>query len=268
MEGHMGSPNPFSLEGKAALITGGGRGIGAGIAHSFVAAGASVALVSRTAAQVDAVAAEINGAGGKAVAIPSDITDLSNLDGVVERVANELGGIDTVVNCAGGGDMWRSFLDNTAEEMEEAFHFNVTVPFQLVQKALPHLLERPGSSVINIVSGAIALPARGHLSYDASKGGLLYATRSMSAALGPRVRVNGINPGIIHTEAMEAVVASREGLLETLNQRVRLGRLGAPEDIGSTAVFLASPAASYITGVLIDVDGGAVPEGVSQFPDL
>jgi NAD(P)-dependent dehydrogenase (short-subunit alcohol dehydrogenase family) len=264
----MTEPNPFSLSGKVALITGGGRGIGAGIARAMSDAGASVVLVSRTKEQVDGTAAEINGAGGRALPLPTDVTDVAALGGVIERAVGEFGGLDVVVNCAGGGDMWRALLDNTTEELEEAFHFNVVAPFQLVKEAVPHLLERPGSSVLNIVSGAIHQPSRGHLSYDASKGGLHYATRSMAAALGPRIRVNGINPGIIETEAMKAVVANSPGILEELSGRVRMRRLGEPRDIGLAAVFLASPAASYITGVVLDVDGGTVGEMRQMFPDL
>jgi 7-alpha-hydroxysteroid dehydrogenase len=264
----MTTSNPFSLTDKVALITGGGRGIGAGIARAFTDAGASVALISRTKEQVEGVAAEINGAGGRALALPADVTDVDALGGLIERAVGELGGLDTVVNCAGGGDMWRAFADNTTDELESAFHFNVTVPFALVQQAVPHLLERPGASVVNIVSGAIYQPARGHLSYDASKGALLYATKSMSAALGPRIRVNGIMPGIIETEAMKAVVAEHAGVLEQLTGRVRMRRLGRPDDIGLAAVYLASPAASYVTGVLLDVDGGVVGEMNPMFPDL
>jgi 7-alpha-hydroxysteroid dehydrogenase len=259
--------NPFSLEGKVALVTGGGRGIGAGISKALAAAGASVALVSRTKDQLDATAAEINDAGGRAVPVPVDITNVENLPGVIDQVVRELGGLDILVNCAGGGDMWRPITENTVEELDEAFHFNVSAPFELVRLATPHLLERPGSSVINIVSGAIRVPTRGHLSYDAAKGALYYATRSMAAGLGPRVRVNAISPGIIETEAMKAVVANDE-VLKMLHGITRLRRLGTPADIGNTAVFLASDAASYITGVCIDVDGGQVGELHQQFPDL
>ena len=264
----MTESNPFALTGKVALITGGGRGIGEGIARAFVEAGASVALVARTAEQVESVAADINSSGGNALAVPTDITDLSVLPGLVETVAGELGGLDAVVNCAGGGDMWRAFLDNTAEELEEAFHFNVTAPFALVQAAVPHLLERPGASVLNIVSSAIELQARGHLSYDAAKGGLAYATRSMAASLGPKIRVNGINPGIIETEAMRAVTSSNPEILQRLEGMARMGRLGPPRDIGLAAVFLASPAASFITGAMLDITGGKVAGGARPFPDL
>jgi 7-alpha-hydroxysteroid dehydrogenase len=263
----MNPSNPFSLENKVALITGGGRGIGAGIARAFVDAGAAVALVSRTKDQVEGVAADINAAGGRAIAMPADITDLGALRGLVERTVAEYGGLDTVVNCAGGGDMWRAFTDNTVDELEEAFRFNVSVPFELVRLAVPHLLERPGASVINIVSGAINLQSRGHLSYDVSKGGLFYATRSMAASLGPRIRVNGIMPGIIETEAMKAVVSKLEGVVDQLIGRTQMRRLGTTRDIGLAAVYLASPAASWVTGVLLDIDGG-VGEAHPRFPDL
>ena len=265
---NMTATNPFSLEGKVALVTGGGRGIGEGISRAFVDAGAAVALVSRTKENVERVAADVAAAGGTALALPTDVTDLGALPGLVERTVSELGGLDIVVNCAGGGDMWRPLLENTADELNEAFHFHVTAPFELVRLATPHMLERPGASIINIISSAIYQPTRGHLSYDAAKGGLYYATRSMAAALGPRIRVNGIMPGIIETEAMKAVVANHEGVLEQLIGRTRMRRLGTPEDIGQAAVFLCSPAASYITGVCLDVDGGAVFEPNSRFPDL
>lgn len=262
------TPDPFSLAGKAALVTGGGRGIGEGIARAFVAAGASVAVVARTTADVERVAADLTAAGATALPLTADLTDLASLPDLVQRCVDGLGGLDVVVNCAGGGDLWRALPDNTAEELATAFHLNVAAPFELVRLAVPHLLERPGASVINIISGAIHQPARGHLSYDAAKGGLYYATRSMAAGLGPRIRVNGIMPGIIETEAMKAVVSARPGILDQLVGRTRLRRLGTPSDVGHAAVFLASPAASYITGVCLDVDGGPVGEMRPRFPDL
>jgi 7-alpha-hydroxysteroid dehydrogenase len=264
----MSGSNAFSLTDKVALITGGGRGIGAGIARAFVDAGAAVALVARTKEQVGAVAGDITAAGGRALALPADVTELETLPELIERTVDEFGGLDTVVNCAGGGDMWSAFLDETTESLESAFHFNVAVPVELVRRAVPHLLERPGASVVNIVSGAINLRVRGHLSYDASKGALFYATRSMAASLSPRIRVNGIMPGIIETEAMKAVVSQHEGVLEQLVSQTRMRRLGTPQDIGLAAVYLASPAASWLTGVLLDVDGGIVGEMNPMFPDL
>ena len=264
----MYSSSAFSLSGKVALISGGGRGIGKGIAHAFAEAGASVALVSRTREQLEGVAEAINATGGRAIVHVADLTDLGTHDELITQTVGELGGLDIVVNCAGGGDMWRPFLQDTTHNLESAFHFNVAVPFELVRLAVPHLLDRPGASVLNIVSGAINLQVRGHLSYDVSKGALFYATRSMAASLGPRIRVNGIMPGIVETEAMKTVVVGHQGVLDQLIGRTRMRRLGTPADIGLAAVFLASPAASWITGVLLDVDGGTVGEMTPMFPDL
>jgi 7-alpha-hydroxysteroid dehydrogenase len=264
----MSDGNPFSLAGRVALITGGSRGIGEGIARAFAGAGAAVALVARTREPLDAVVADLTAGGGSALALPADIADVTQLPAVVEQTVDELGGLDVVVNCAGGGDMWRALPDNTVDEITEAFHSNVAAPFELVRLSVPHLVARPGASVINIISSAIHQPARGHLSYDAAKGALYYVTRSMAAGLGPRVRVNGILPGIIETDAMKAVVSSREGVLDQLVARTRMRRLGTPADIGLAGVFLASPAASYITGVCLDVDGGVVGEMRPRFPDL
>ena len=258
----------FALDGKVALITGGGRGIGAGIARCFAQAGAAVALIARTAEQLDATADEIRAAGGQALTLPADVTDLSQLPGLVDKTVSELGGLDILVNCAGGGDMWRPFLDTTVDALEEAFHFNVSVPFELARLCVPQMLERPGASIVNIVSHAISLETRGHLAYDVSKGALLYATRAMAADLSPRIRVNGIHPGAVETEAMLAVIQHRPEVRDLLIERTRMRRNGTPEDIGLTAVFLASPAASWITGKLIDVDGGTVGELNAMFPDL
>jgi len=258
----------FSLDGKVALITGGGRGIGAGIARSFAEAGAAVALTARTTEQLEATAEEIRAAGGTALTLPADITDLAQLPDLVERTVTEFGGLDTLVNCAGGGDMWRPFLDTTVDVLEEAFHFNVSVPFELARLCVPHMLERAGASIINIVSHAISLETRGHLAYDASKGALLYATRAMAADLGPRIRVNGIHPGAVETEAMLAVIQHRPEIRDLLVEHTRMRRNGTPEDIGMAAVFLASPAASWMTGKMIDVDGGTVGELSQMFPDL
>ena len=264
----MTASNPFSLEGKVALITGGGRGIGAGIAKAMAEAGAAVVLVSRTKEQIDATAAEISSAGGRALGIPADLNDLDVLDDIIDRTVTELGGLDILVNNAGGGNMWRPILEESAESVDREFHFHVAVPVEIVRRAVPHLLERPGASIINVISSAIASPSRGHLSYDAAKGGFHYATRSMSASLGPKIRVNSINPGIIETESMKAVTSANATMIDGLIARVRMRRLGTPEDIGRAAVFLASPAASYITGVALDIDGGGLGDAAGRYPDL
>lgn len=259
----------FSLAGKVALVTGGGRGIGAGIARALSDAGAAVAVTARTGSEIEGVAKEIEAAGGRALAYQCDLRDLTNLPGLVERTVEELGGLDIVVNNAGGGDEWRAFVDTRVEHLETAFHFNVSVPFELVRLAVPHLVVRPGASVINITSSAIKLSVRGHIAYDAAKGALNYATRSMAADLGPKIRVNAIMPGPTETDAMRAVLEKSDpAVRKSLADRARMRRNGTPEDIGAAVVFLASPGAAWITGTFLEVDGGAVDEFGPRQPDL
>ena len=259
----------FSLAGRVALITGSGRGIGAEIARTFSRAGAAVAVTARTAGDVEAVAKEIEASGGKAVAIQADVGDVGNLPGLVTRTVDELGGLDIVVNNAGGGYEWHAFMDTSVEQLEAAFHFTVAAPFRLCQLVVPHLLERPGACIINIGSVTVGKSIRGHLAYESAKAALTQLTRSMAADLGPRIRVNGIHPGAIETAFIRQFLDNGPvELREAMIERTRLRRNGAPKDIAAAALYLASPAASWITGTMLDVNGGAVDEYRSKFPDL
>ena len=259
----------FSLEGKVALVTGGGKGIGKGIARAFAAAGADVALVSRTASDVEAVAAELQAAGRRALACRADVGDLAVLPAVVDETVRELGGLDVLVNCAGGGYHWHSFDDTSLELVEEQFRFTVMSVYALVKAAVPHLLERPGASIINIGSVTVGTASRGHLAYETAKAALVQMTKSLAADLGPKVRVNIIHPGATETEALVAVMEQMPAeMLEGMQQMARMRRLGAPADIGAAAVYLASAAGSYVTGFELTVAGGPVDEMNSTFPDL
>jgi len=272
----------FSLTGRVALVTGAGRGIGAAIARAFAAAGAAVALVARTQADIEAVAAEIEAnareagippssepvAGRRAVALPADVKDLTRLPGLVERTVGQLGGLDIVVNNA-GGEITPPFLETRVEHLEAAFHFNVSVPFELSRLAVPHLLARPGASIINMSSIVVGKSVRAHLAHHTGKAAEAQLTRSMAADLGPRIRVNAILPGAVETEALRDYMDARDpDLREALIANTRLRRIATPEDIAHAAVYLASPAASWVTGLLLELDGGAVDETRPMFPDL
>ncbi|TMK60475.1 MAG: SDR family oxidoreductase [Actinobacteria bacterium] len=293
----------FSLTGRVALVTGAGRGIGAAIARAFAAAGAAVALVARTQADIEAVAAEIEanareagippssepvrgpsrgaspGAAGaesgkreatgrRAVALPADVKDLTRLPGLVERTVGQLGGLDIVVNNA-GGEITPPFLETRVEHLEAAFHFNVSVPFELSRLAVPHLLARPGASIINMSSIVVGKSVRAHLAHHTGKAAEAQLTRSMAADLGPRIRVNAILPGAVETEALRDYMDARDpDLRDALIANTRLRRIATPEDIAHAAVYLASPAASWVTGLLLELDGGAVDETRPMFPDL
>jgi 7-alpha-hydroxysteroid dehydrogenase len=257
----------LSLEGKVALVTGSGRGIGAGIARKFAEAGAAVAVTARTSTEIDAVAAEIRSAGGKAIAIPCDMTDPTQLPGLVEKTIAGLDGLDIIVNNAGGA-MSPAFVDTTYQVLEEHFRLIVSMPFELVRLALPHMLERPGANVINILSpGAYSAP-RGNLAYYVSKMALAHMTKLMAADIGPKVRVNGIIPGPIETPALEKVFELRPEIRDVAKLATRVRRLGTSEDVAMGALYLASDAASFVTGSILPIDGGRVEETRMVSPDL
>jgi 7-alpha-hydroxysteroid dehydrogenase len=259
----------FSLAGRVALVTGSGKGIGAGIAHAFARAGASVVVTSRTKDEVEAVVEEIEGRGGRALAHPGDVTDLDTLPDLVDHAVHEFGGLDVVVNNAGGGLEWHAFMDTTVEKLEEKFHFTVSAPFRLAQLAVPHLLERPGASIINIGSVTVGKQMRGHLAYECAKAALTQLTKSLAADLGPRIRVNGIHPGAIETAFVtQHLDRAPPELRQAMIERTRLRRNGNPDDIALAAIYLASPAASWVTGTMLEVNGGPVDELRAQFPDL
>jgi len=256
----------FSLDGKVALITGGGRGIGAACARTFAEAGADVAITARTPEQLELIADEVRAFGRRAFVFPADVNDLSLLDAFAEAAAAELGGIDIVVNNA-GGSMPRPFLDTSAGFLERAFHFNVTTAFALTKAATPYLLERNGS-VVNISSAIGRLRDRGFVAYGTAKAALSHMTRLLAADLAPKVRVNAIAVGSTATSALETVLENDE-LHDEMVRRTPLRRLGEPTDIALAALYLASPAASWITGKVLEVDGGLEEPNLELgLPDL
>jgi 7-alpha-hydroxysteroid dehydrogenase len=257
----------FSLEGKVALITGSSRGIGKGIATVLAEAGAAIAVIGRTASEVEATAAEIRDAGGSAKAFPIDVNDASKLPVLVEAVAGEFGGIDILINNAGGATS-SAFVDTTIEELERHFHLIVSVSFELARLALPHLLDRPGASIINTLSPGAYKTPRGNLSYYVAKAALQHMTKLMAADLGPRVRVNGIVPGPIETPSLTKLFEANPAVRDIAMNSTRMRRLGKPTEIGMGALYLASPAASFVTGSILSIHGGEVEEPRMVSPDL
>jgi 7-alpha-hydroxysteroid dehydrogenase len=257
----------FSLDGKVALVTGSGRGIGAGIARMFAQAGAAVAITGRTSAEVEATAAAIRDSGGRAAAFPVDIADQMKLPDLIGQVVAEFGGLDILVNNAGGG-MSSAFVDTTIEELETHFHLLVSISFELSRLALPQLLARPGASIINILSPGAYKATRGNLSYYVAKSALSHMTKLMAADLGPRIRVNAIIPGPIETPALQQVFAARPEIHQVAINSTRLRRLGLPDEIGYGAVYLASAGAAFVTGAILPIHGGDVEEGRQISPDL
>lgn len=263
----MSALDAFRLDGKVAIVTGAGRGIGAAIARTFADAGADVVLAARTKEQLDAVAADVRGFGRRALVIPCDVNDNDAVEGIVAQAIGELGRVDVVVNNA-GGTMPRPFLDTSPGFLERSFHFNVTTAFVLSKAAVPHMLAGGGGAIVNVSSAIGRLRDRGFVAYGTAKAALSHMTRLMAADLAPKIRVNGIAVGSIATSALE-VVLENDAIREEMVRRTPLKRLGEPDDIARCALYLASPAASFVTGKLVEVDGGLEEANLEMgLPDL
>jgi len=257
----------FSLDGRVAIVTGAGRGIGAAIARTFAQAGADVVLAARTKEQLDEVAADVVAAGRRALVITFDMNDTDAVPGLVDQAVAEFGRLDVVVNNAGGTSP-RPLLDTSERMFERAFHFNVTTAFALSKAAVPHLLKQEGASIVNISSAMGRLRDRGFVAYGTAKAALAHMTRLMAADLAPRVRANAIAVGSVATSALE-VVLTDDTLHDAMVAGTPLRRLGAPEEIAYGALYLASPAGAYITGKVLEIDGGLeAPNLELGLPDL
>jgi 7-alpha-hydroxysteroid dehydrogenase len=246
----------FLVTDQVAIVTGSGRGIGAGAAVALAEAGADVVLAARTEEQLRGVAKQVEAAGRRAVVVPGDMTDFDLMASLAETAVNELGRLDIVVNNM-GGTMPRPFLDTSPRFLEEAFRFNVSSGHALLRAAVPRMLEgeHPGGAIVNISSVMGHVAGRGYLGYGTVKGALEQYTRLASRDLAPRIRVNAIGVGSTATSALDIVMSSDE-LRTAMEEATPLQRLGHVDDIAAAVLFLVSPAGSYVTGKIVEVDGG------------
>jgi 7-alpha-hydroxysteroid dehydrogenase len=244
----------FRLDDRVAIVTGAGRGIGAAVAVALAEAGADVVLSSRTESELAEVAEAVKGHGRRAVVASADLSDLDAVARLAEVARDELGRIDVVVNNVGGTPP-RAFLETSTGFLARAFSFNVLTAHALTRAAVPVMLENGGGSVVSVTSAMGRLSGRGYLGYGTAKAALAHWSELAAADLAPRIRVNAVAPGAIATSALE-MVTSNDELRAKLEEIPLLRRVGSPQDIAATVLWLCSPAGAYVTGKVIEVDGG------------
>lgn len=245
----------FDLEGRVAVVTGGGQGIGEGIAKAYAESGAAVVVAARHADRVARVADEINAVGGRALAVPADVTDRGALTALADAAVDEFGGLHVWVNNAGGSPVQAPLRELSEQDWDACFALNMRAVWVASVIAADRMAD--GGSIINVTSPAAtrAVPGSGH--YSAAKAGVNALTLTMAVELAPRIRVNGIAPGFVATEVILTALKLDEQKLERIAQSaVPLKRIGTPDDMAAAAIYLASEAGSWVTGQILTVAGG------------
>ena len=256
----------FRLDDKVAIVTGAGRGIGAASAIALAECGADVVIASRTQGDLDEVSERIAGTGRRSVSVVADLSNLDAVRALAETAQEAFGRIDVVVNNVGGA-IPLPFLDTTTDYFEEAFRFNVSTAHALNVAAVPFMLANGGGSIINVSSVMGRVAGRGYAAYGTSKAALSHYTRLISKDLAPKIRVNAIAAGSTATSALEIVTSTPE-LKSMMEDLTPLHRIADPEEIAAAVLYLASPAGAFLTGKVLEVDGGTdIPSLDFSLPD-
>lgn len=246
----------FSLRDKVAIVTGASRGIGRAIALGLADAGADVAVAARSAEDLETLAKEIDEMGRRALAVPTDVTERDQIEGLVERTASELGRLDILVNNAGGTRFMSPLLGLRPDGWDKVIHLNLTAVFHATQIAAEKMVASGGGSIIQIASVAGVQGAQGLSFYSAAKGGVRLMTQAIAKELAEsNVRLNCIAPGWIATD-LNANLREDESTDGFVRSTIPMGRWGVAEDIVGAAVYLASDASAFVTGATIVIDGG------------
>lgn len=257
----------FDMTGRVALLAGAGRGIGAASALALAEAGADVAVLARSADEIEEVAAAARDLGRRALAIPTDAMDPEAVEAAIAQTVDELGCLDTVVNVV-GGYYPRPFLTTEAKHLRASFDLNVVAGLELVRAAVPHLRDSDHASVVMVSSAIGHVTGRGYVAYGTAKGALDHAVRLMACDLNPSIRVNAVAPGAIMTDSL-AQVSDDQAIIDQITSSTPLRRIGEPEEIAAAVLYLASPAGAYVTGQVLAVDGGLQVTNMDMpFPDV
>jgi len=250
--------NLFDLSGKAALVTGGGQGLGRGIAEGFAQFGAAVSVVDINPETSQEVAEGINAAGGQAIPVPCDVSKQDQVSAAVAKTLKEFGKIDVLAAVAGIGDR-NPAEEMTSEQWERVIAINLSGVWFFDQEVGKHMIERgEGGSIINMASiaGQVGLKT-GNANYCASKGGVIALTRNLAVEWSRfNIRVNAIAPVQFMTPLVTELIERKPEVLDYFLENIPLGRIGEVREIVGPAVFLASKASSMVTGIVLNVDGG------------
>jgi NAD(P)-dependent dehydrogenase (short-subunit alcohol dehydrogenase family) len=251
------------LDGKVAIVTGASRGIGAATARALAAAGASVALAARDVDALERVAGEVRAAGGRALAVPTDIRQPAAVEELVGRTVAEFGGLDIAFNnAAGGGHPPTPLTDVAVEDFDSALAINLRGTFLCMKYEIPAMLDGGGGAIVNMASTAGLEAVGGLAAYVSSKHGIVGLTKVAALEYAARgVRVNVVAPGPILTEQLvRAGEVARQGAAQAVPMR----RVGEPEEVAATVAWLCGDAASFITGAVVPIDGGKMA-GMAPF---
>ncbi len=245
----------FSLHGKVAVVIGASRGLGKGIAMALAEAGAELVPVARTGSSLDTLAQEVKGLGPRCLPLQVDVSKLSEIQRMVDRVVEAFGRIDILVNSQ-GTQVRKPALEMTEEDWDGLMAVNLKSVFFSCLATARQMIKQGKGKIINIASLTAVIGIANISIYGASKGGVAQLTKALAVEWAPyNINVNAILPGYYKTELTEALFKNEEKL-KWLHSRIPMGRTGIPEDLAGTAVFLASEASDYITGHIIPVDGG------------
>jgi 3-oxoacyl-[acyl-carrier protein] reductase len=256
---------PRLLDGKVALVVGGGRGIGRAVSLTLGAAGAAVAVVDLEPERADEVASELNAAGTRAVAVAADIRDTDEVRRVVRTTVDELGGVDILVTVVGGQNAfaaWQPLHQWSDEEWDLVVGVNLRYVFLVAREAITVMLEQGrGGAIVHIGSVSGMAGAPNHSAYGAAKAGVIHLAKSLALEYGRHgIRVNVVSPGVARTPATAGALSPEQDA--AMAEKIPLGRPGTPDDIARAVLFFASPLAGYVTGQVLAVDGGVM----ARFP--
>ena len=243
----------MALEGKVAVVTGGGGGIGAAIAAALAAEGAALAVLDRDGNAAEATAKQLGDAGAVAAAFAADITDSARVRETVTEVASSLGPVDVLVNCA-GWDKIEPFLDNTEDDWDRILAINLKGPIIVTRAVLDQMIEHGGGRIVNIASDAGRVGSSGEAVYSAAKGGIIAFTKTIAREMARhQINVNCVCPGPTDTALLATMDERLRGALE---KTIPMRRIAQPDDIAPVVAFLAGDGARYMTGQTVSVSGG------------